>query len=272
MVSSDGTSSTALVTSDGAVQGGGGGGGSSNPAAIGTLTPTTVAGKTPAVLYTFEGTINDISGNGRNLAVEGGAISTDAEDSGYVYKLGAQWLGLNGSTNLVYSTDDATLKHTGDITIFCQMMFLTDNLVDGWIIGHGEAGGASASNWLYAILWDGANFEYFHEYVGGSNAENPLQPPKSAMPFAPHTACIRRTDNLDGTWTIDYFFDGRWMESDSFVDSVEPAGGADGRLRVGGFDGGGYVDRALIRNTAIYLEALSDAEILTMNNVCNGST
>ena len=87
MVSSDGTSSTALVTSDGAVEGGGGGGGGGGGVSLGDLDTT----YSPEALYVFSGDETDSSGNGHDLTVENGAAQ-------YVSFMGKQWFFCDGAT------------------------------------------------------------------------------------------------------------------------------------------------------------------------------
>jgi len=230
----------------------------------------------PLFLFTMDGDISDTSGNGYHLEVAAGGIGkgTDESYSDYAAHGGVLWMLGSGTTSLVHGEVVPALRHAGDMTIFTQVRHLTEStLADGWVVGHGGAGATEATNWQYGLLFDDPSIEWFQEYGAGlSNPENPTEPVKSYTGFAAYGLMVRRYDNGDGTWTVDYFVDDQEFGTDTFPDSAVPTGGEDGRLRVLGYDGGGYLNDCMVRNITGWNKKLTRTQISSVFRRVNGGS
>ena len=256
MVSSDGTSSAALITSDGAVQGGGGGGGASG-AGLGDLDTT----YSPEALYLFNGDETDSSGNGHNLTVENGAAQ-------YVSFMGKQWFFCDGTNSLYRPSDTGNaLDEYGDITLTAHLRFLNETSNTCWIVGHGGEGSAAAQNWQYAMTLSGTQFRWFHEYGTGTGASDIFAAFAKTTLRGPVVYTVVRDATAR---TIKHYIEGILFETDTFGAGEDPTDGASAEFRLFSSATGNFLTNTLVRNVGVYKSALSDAQVLAIANTSNG--
>lgn len=257
MVSSDGTSSTALVTSDGAVEGGGGGGGGGGGVSLGDLDTT----YSPEALYVFSGDETDSSGNGHDLTVENGAAQ-------YVSFMGKQWFFCDGATSLYRPSDTANdLDELGSITLTAHVRFLNETSNTCWIVGHGGEGSSAAQNWQYSMTLSGTQFRWFHEYGSGTGASDIFAAFAKTTLRGPVVYTVVRDA---AARTIKHYLEGILFETDTFGAGEDPTDGASAEFRLFSSATANFLTNTLVRNVGVYKSALSDAQVLAIANKCNG--
>lgn len=211
----------------------------------------------PVGLWQFNESLNDSTANGFNMTV---SVGTERYTDIYP---GVRGIGLN-ATRLTYSTFNAALAITGDVTVECLMflrVYPTANEVG--IVTHAAAGENTADNVLYAIQLTGNNgaLSWLSESGSGVNATYTanLGPGLGLC----HVAATR-TSNV-----VQFYLNGRAQGAASSA-LTTPVGGSNGRLFIGYPDVGYLGPECVMSSLKICNTALTAAQIATEYNTTLG--
>ncbi len=104
--------------------------------------------------------LQDSSGNGISLDVVDTANSSYLIGDTYWTEAGGNW-----------ESSDASLQHTGDLTV--QVLFMADSAgLSGYWVTQAASGETSDTNYLYRFgMSSGTNLYYFAEHGGGNNID-----------------------------------------------------------------------------------------------------
>lgn len=180
----------------------------------------------PDVLYHFNDSLDDLSGNGIDLEVETGTAYF-AEVSPLQKSLYFQ------STRLIHPVFEPLIAYTGDCTIAAILQLdANPDAGEPWV-SHNAAGETPPTNILYSAEWSGGAVPKIPRWLSEhGNGTNDAYTPSTDQSFGPiHNlihVVIRRQANI-----IQCFGNGAVFGPPSAA-LTAPDGGTDGRFRLGG--------------------------------------
>lgn len=248
------TSSTRRGTYQGA-------GDASISGAVGGQLETTDIATSPTALYVFDGTLEDSSGAGNDLAV-----STGTEK--YLYFNGVRYAFFDGATRLQVTA--AAHRLQADCTVFMEILMLNEQTNLHYLAGCGsDSVGSGDFNHQWFTYVNNSQLYWTHQ--NGTKTANTtiMSDYRNGIIGASHTIAFVRDATAK---TVKYYWDAALInETDTYTNNAD--GGAQAVTQFGGGTGGAnFLDLAGMRNFGLYAAALSAADILTLTKKCQGVT
>lgn len=198
----------------------------------------------PAGLWQFNETLNDISGNNFHFSLSAGATRYTE-----IFP-GIRALQLLTTNRYTFATTGTALQHTGDITI--ESLLSLNAIPSGAaILAYDAVGETTATNTLYSYGINSDSLAWLSESASGTDAtynNNRLPPLGSLCHFA-----VRRLSNV-----IQFFVNGLPFGAASGT-LATPTGGTTAFLSLGG--AGGTTPLCALCSQKLILSGLSNAQI-----------
>jgi hypothetical protein len=197
----------------------------------------------PAVLWQFNETLNDTSGNARHLSMTAGNLRYTE-----IYP-GVRALNVGTANRFQFATTGTALQHTGDITILCLLLLYAT--ADGVLLTYDGNSEAEANNTLYEVSITTEQLHWKQESGAGVDAlfGSARLPPVGELC---HLVSRRQAG------VIQNFTDGLPIGAASSL-LTTPTGGTTSFIRIG--SAATAPPACALASMKVVLSALSDADI-----------